>query len=167
VHLDDVGRAGPLVQPVDVLGHDRYEAAGLIEVDKSTVPGIGLGRPRGVRTTCLPRAASYVGVGEVVLQRRHPLGRWITSPHAIRTAKVRDSRVRRDARTREHRDLLCLTHPLLNIRPGGSHEASVCVPLLHQIDTDGVIRERACNHRDLEAVTLVNQQGLLPLDGAR
>ena len=42
VHLDDLARAGPLVQPVDVLGHDGPHQAALFELGEGAVPVVRL-----------------------------------------------------------------------------------------------------------------------------
>ncbi len=107
VDLDDAGRvgAGLLVKAVDVLGDQRVELPAPLEGDERAVPGVGLGRPRRRVEPALPRELTDLGVGHVVLERRHLLGLGVLGPDALRAAKIRDARLGGDAGAGERHDL--------------------------------------------------------------
>ena len=118
VHLDHTVRidAGLLVQPVDVLRDDGGEPALTLQLDDREVAGVRGGRPRRIVEPAAPRPPADVGVGEVVLDRRQLLGLRVLRPHPVRAAEVRDPRIGRDPRAREHDDPLRRTHD--RPRPG-------------------------------------------------
>ena len=99
-----------LVQPVDVLGHQGVEPAAALEVDQGAVPGVGLGVPHGRGESVLPRPLPHLGVREVDVEVGQLLGPGVLRPHPVGPPEVGDARVRRNARTGQHRDPLGPAH---------------------------------------------------------
>ena len=113
MNLDHELRRGTrlLVQAVDVLRDDRVQLAVSLQLDQRSVPGVGLGRPRGRSQPVLPGPPSHLGVRHVVLERGHLFGFGILRPYALGTAKVGYARLGGDPRTGEHHHLLRLADP--------------------------------------------------------
>jgi hypothetical protein len=104
MELEDalVAGAGGLVEPIDVLGRDRTQPLGPLERDECAMPGTRFGRPRGMMHAFLPGPGPDRRISQVSIDREEGLRRGILGPHALRTAEVRDARLRADARTRQH-----------------------------------------------------------------
>ena len=96
VDLDDARRvgAGLLVQPVDVLGHQRVEAAAALEVDQGPVAGVGLASPTWARSAGSARSA---GAARGRTRRpaaspsSRPRGSWSTRPAGPRKSGMPES----------------------------------------------------------------------------
>ena len=78
-------RAGLLVQPVDVLGHEHVEAAAALELDQGAVARRWARESHigEVRRFCQD-APPQLGVGHVGLERRRLLGLGVLGPHPLR-----------------------------------------------------------------------------------
>src|SRR2546430_350055 len=70
----------------------------------SLSPGTGLAIVHRRLDARAPRAPADLGIGDVVLERRHLLGLGIARPESLRAAKVGDAGVGRDARAGEDDD---------------------------------------------------------------
>ncbi len=104
-------RAGPLVQPVDVLGDDRVQLAPTLELDDRVVPTVRLSLPTGIGSAVAPRLPADVGFGEVVLERRRLLGAGVLGPDTLGAAEVGDARIGGDPCSGEDRDPIGLVDP--------------------------------------------------------
>ena len=130
VHLDHPVRvrAGALVQPVDVLGHEQREARDIGQVDERTVPVVRLDVPHAVRGAGMPVATAQLRVGSVVPDVRGPLGVGVAGPEPVGSAEVRDPRLGRDPRAGEHHDRPGIAQPPRDLLEG------------HRIEGGGVRR---------------------------
>src|SRR5699024_8770115 len=99
VELDDVARAGGLVQPVDVLGDHRADRAELLEAGHELVALVGPGRvepaPADEAARPVPPARRAAADEVRVVHRPDPTA-------AVRTAVVGDAGVGGHAGTTEH-----------------------------------------------------------------
>src|SRR5690348_2069128 len=100
VHLDDLERAGPLVQAVHVLRDDGLDPALLLELGQRAVPVVRLHTRARVYPKCveLPDAG---GVATECVDVRNLEG-VVPLPDAARRPEVRDPRLGADAGAREH-----------------------------------------------------------------
>ena len=100
MQLHDVSRAGGMMQPVDVLRDDPVQHARLLKRGHRPVPGVG---PRGDDSP--PADVSAGPVALTSLRRSAELSdrhRQPSAERAARTAIVRDARLSRQARARQH-----------------------------------------------------------------
>ena len=99
VHLDDLARAGALMQAVDVLGHHGADPATLLELGEGAVPVVRL----RLREHVKPERVELPNPHGIAAERidARDLGRVVLRPDASRRAEVRDSRLGADARARE------------------------------------------------------------------
>jgi hypothetical protein len=117
VHLDHPGRvaAGPLVQAVDILGHQGVELAATLEVYERRVAGIRLGMPSWMIDPALPGAFSDLGIRHVGVDVRQLLGRRISGPQTQRPSEIRNARLSRDAGARQRDEARRDVHPAAHL----------------------------------------------------
>ncbi len=97
-------QARALVQLVDVLGQQRAQPAGAVEVDESAVSGVGFGAPGRVLGAAAPGLLADPRIGDVAVDVAEPLGGRVLGPHPVRAPEVRDAGGRRHSRTGEGGD---------------------------------------------------------------
>jgi hypothetical protein len=93
VDLDDDrgGRAGFLVETIDVLSDECMQPAFAFKVRKGKVPDVRLCGPSGTFKPGSPRLYSHLPVGHVVLKGRELLGAGILGPNPVRSPEVGDA----------------------------------------------------------------------------
>ncbi len=92
------------MEAVDVLRDDRVELSCLLERHERAMPVVRLSLPRRTVQPRLPRQPPHIGIGQVVVDVRHPLRFRISGPDAIWTSEIGDAGFRGDAGARQRDD---------------------------------------------------------------
>ncbi len=92
------------MEAVDVLRDDRVELSCPLERHERAMPVVRLCLPRRTVQPRLPRQPPHLGIGQVVVDVRHPLRFRISGPDAIWTSEIGDAGFRGDACARQRDD---------------------------------------------------------------
>ena len=105
--------AGSLMESVNILCDQRVEFPRRSS-STSAVPCIGLCLPRGGVQPRLPRRFPHLAIRNVVTNVGHLFGCRVLSPHALRSTKVRNAGVGRDARACQDNHAFGGIYPAMN-----------------------------------------------------
>src|SRR5436190_2342179 len=107
-----------LVQPVDVLRHERVQFAAPLELDERAMTGVRPRVPCRMLDSALPRELPHLGIRHVVMDVGKLLGLRVLRPYTLRSAKIGNAGIGGDSRTGEDDDPRRLVYPAAGVRHG-------------------------------------------------
>ena len=102
---------GPLMEPVDVLGHESEELTSSLQFVERLMARVRLGGRCRTAQPVLPGESTNLGAFEIRSEICRLLRLGVLGPQTIRSAKVRYARICGDAGPREHGDSRCRAQP--------------------------------------------------------